>query len=1043
MAGLGAVPAWAAALPAIPGELIGAVEASRLSIEPAENGHHRAENPDNRLRIDFGKARLTVSSSTAGESWRLGLRLTGYGTSDRAGPVAPASLKVKGNRIEFRRGPLTEWYENRTEGLEQGFTLAQPPEGGADSAVVRLAVEGGLKPTLAGDGQSVVFSTPDGRAILSYRDLKVVDAEGRVLPAHIVLAGNTLGIDFDTRGAAWPVVVDPLVKSATAFASDGSGTDRFGFSVAVSGDTAVIGAPTDNFGGGSNRGTVDVFLRTGGVWARQQDHLVPTSRNNSEYFGYAVAVHGDTLLVGAPRFSSSKGRVVVFTRSGSSWSQQQVLIAGDAANSDFFGASVAVYGDTAVIGAPGDDNTQTNQGSVYVFTRSGTTWTQVAKKYQTAVAANSYFGGAVSLSGNRLLAGAAGAVRPLLSGSSSTTLTGQAEVFTGSGASWTSEGTLPASGLAAQDRFGWSVALYQLNGDPIEALVGAPYHNSGATQSGAAYAFVRSGGAWSQQAKLQKTTPVASDLFGYAVALSEETAVVGVPFDDTGATNAGVAYVFSHGSGSTWVNQQTLVLGDASGFTAASNNLFGWAVALTGNAAVIGVSGRTSSRGAASFYTFPCAFGRSYVTSQWTAISVPCQAASAIANVGGLFGEGNTGNSRFLNSAFQSTGTFAPGNWTVWQRNPLQVSNSNTRLTALTDGIGSGNAYWLLSQTAPTSNGPIGAPTPNTPESTATPVTTGNPRCVSSNGCYEMTLVAGDGQYNNLGFPLPYDVDWADVRLQVENPAGTFTGYTPSGAQTANFMSSQFWVWNGGSYQTFDDAATPGTLRVMRSFYVKMLAGSTGAVSLKLLIPAKPTLKTSARAAGMPWYLAWLDRLIPPAAAGEADAAVGLSEREAKRASMAAAAKRGKAWRIRLSVENQALTLADPGNWLGELPGSLPGYDPTDLREIAPAASPWLSIVFPHPDWGEAAGAYATDYRAMGATSPQEKTWQFEIRSDASQIGQSVYLGWEGERRTLKRCVLTDGASGQKYRLGSRNYRQGLTVFMADKVQPFSLFCSR
>jgi hypothetical protein len=356
-----------------------------------------------------------------------------------------------------------------------------------------------------------------------------------------------------------------------------------------------------------------------------------------------------------------------------------------------------------------------------------------------------------------------------------------------------------------------------------------------------------------------------------------------------------------------------------------------------------------------------------------------------------------------------------------------------------------GEAYWLLSQTAPAPDGgPIGAPTPSIPESTATPVTTGNPRCVSPNGCYEMTLVAGDGRYNNLGFPLPYAVDWADVRLQVENPAGVFTGLTPSGAQAANYMSAQFWVWTGGSYQTFDDAATPGALRPMRSFFVRMLAGSTGVVSLKLLIPAKPTLKTSARAAATPWYLAWIERLIPAAAAEEAEAAVGLSEREAKRASsMAAAAKRGRAWRIRLSVENPALNLADPGNWLGELPGSLPGYDPTDLREIAPAASPWLSLVFPHPDWGEAAGAYATDYRTPGTRDRQQRTWQFEIRADASQIGQPVYLGWEGERRVLRRCVLTDGVSGQRHRLGSREYRNGLTVFMADRVQPFSLFCSR
>lgn len=978
IAGVWWTPGWAAASAKIPSGLLTAVEALRLAIEPAANGHYRAENPGNRLQLDFGADALAVSSSDKGESWSWRLRLTGYGTPDHILPVQPVGAAVKDNRIEFRRGPIAEWYENRPAGLEQGFTLEEPPKAGTDWAVLRVAVAGGLAPSPAEDGQSVTFAMPDGRAILSYCDLEVIDAAGRILPARLALSGDLLSIEFDVRGGAWPVVVDPLVKSATAFASDGSGADWFGFSVAISGDTAVVGAPADNFSG-TARGSADVFVRNSGVWSRQKQHLVPATTYASEYFGFAVAVYGDTAVVGAPRYPNT----------------------GSAANR--------------------------YRGRAVVFTRSGTTWTQQAKKTKSAAATNYYFGASVALSGSRMLVGAPGAMHSTFwTTTASTTLTGQAEVFTGSGATWTSQGTLPASGLAAADRFGWSVSLYQLNSDPVEALVGAPYHDTDAlSNSGAAYAFVYSGGAWSQQAMLQKTTPVASDRFGSAVALSEETAVVGVP----GALSlTGAADVFSHGTGTTWVNQQTLGMADASGFTAASNNQFGAAVALAGNAAVIGVPGRLSNQGAASFYAFPCAFGRSYVTSQWTLISVPCQPAPAIANVGGLFGESNTGNSHFLNSAFQSTGTFASGNWTVWQHDPLQVSNSNTRLTALTDGLGPSGTYWLLSQTAPTSNGPIGAPTPNTLESTATAVVTGNPRCVSSNGCYEMALVAGDGQYNNLGFPLPYDVDWADVRLQVESPAGTFTGYTPSGAQAANYMSSQFWVWNGGSYQTFDDSATPGTLRVMRSFYVKMLAGSTGAVSLKLLIPAKPTLKTSARPVEMPWYLAWLDQLVPAAVAEEADAAVGLSEREALRESMAAAAKSGKAWRIRLSVENPALSLA--------------GYDSTDLREIAPAASPWLSIVFPHPDWGDAAGAYATDYRAMGSTSPGDKTWQFEIRSDASQIGQSVYLGWEGERAALKRCVLTDGVNGQKYRLGSRKYRQGLSVFMADKVQPFSLYCS-
>jgi ankyrin repeat protein len=352
-------------------------------------------------------------------------------------------------------------------------------------------------------------------------------------------------------------------------ASDAAADDQFGFSVAISGDTAVIGSPTSDHSGFFSAGAAYVFVKSGGVWTQQQK-LTAGDPAGGAYFGDSVAISGDTVVVGAPfLFQASRpGAAYVFVRTDGVWSQQQKLTAPDGTARDFFASAVAVSGDTAVVGSPDHFDFGTFAGAAYVFVRSGTVWSQQQKLRASDAAANDVFGESVAISadtvvvGNELDDNAAGADA------------GAAYVFVRSGTVWSQQQKLTASDAAANDRLGFSVTV---SGDT--AVLGAPYNGS---QAGAAYVFVRSGALWSQQQKLAGSDTVANDQFGWSVALSGDIAVVGSRLDDDAGGDSGSAYVFA-GSEGVWSQQQKLTASDAG-----ANDTFGSSVAVSGSTAVIG-----------------------------------------------------------------------------------------------------------------------------------------------------------------------------------------------------------------------------------------------------------------------------------------------------------------------------------------------------------------------------------------------------------------------------------------------------------------------
>jgi len=287
--------------------------------------------------------------------------------------------------------------------------------------------------------------------------------------------------DATGGGAAYVFVRtgDTWSQQAELLASDRAPFDSFGYSVALEGDTAVVGAHYHDHNGTSNAGSAYVFVRSGSAWM-QQAELLASHRAPDDTFGGSVALSGDTAIVGASAHDdegTNSGAAFVFYRTGSSWTQQAELTANDGMAYAWFGASVAISGDTALVGAHGDSGIAVGSGAAYVYTRSAGSWSQHVKLTASDATGGFGFGSAVALSGDRALIGAqADDAQAYNSGS--------AYAFTRSFDVWSQKIKLVPEDGAAQDNFGSSVAL----SDDV-GVVGAPHDDDSGDDSGSAYIY--------------------------------------------------------------------------------------------------------------------------------------------------------------------------------------------------------------------------------------------------------------------------------------------------------------------------------------------------------------------------------------------------------------------------------------------------------------------------------------------------------------------------------------------------------------------------
>lgn len=571
----------------LPGDAHGPISAalgkddSGYWVYPNANGF-RGENLRQALVAEFTRRGAEVRS----HNMRWGLETRGYGYGDALRPVNAVAPQASANRVEYRRDSMTEWYENGPLGLEQGFTLAHPPaKSTGEPLTLELALHGDLVAAVESTGTSLELRGKDGRVALRYAGLKARDATARDLRSWLEVRGERLLLRVEDGEARYPLVVDPWIQQGELTATDGAAGDYFGQSIAVSGNTIVVGAPQHMVGSNSTQGAAYVFLQTGGTWSLQAE-LTASDGAAFDQFGSSVAVDGNTIVVGARGrtvgSNNSQGAVYVFAQSGGTWSQQAELTAADSAAYNYFGNSVALSGSTIVIGAPGHGTgSNTSQGAAYVFTQSGTNWSQQAELTASDAVAYDELGYSVAVSGSTALLGAP--CHPAVGGCGP----GAAYVFVESGGTWSQQAELAASDGVPQDEFGSSVAL-----DVSTVVVGAHLHTVGSNQNyqGAAYVFVQSGGTWSQQAELSPSDSVSYDTFGFSVAVKGSTALFSAychPAVSQNTCGPGAAYVFMQ-SGGTWSQQTELTASDG-----AENDFFGWSVALDGSTAVGGAPHHT------------------------------------------------------------------------------------------------------------------------------------------------------------------------------------------------------------------------------------------------------------------------------------------------------------------------------------------------------------------------------------------------------------------------------------------------------------------
>jgi hypothetical protein len=437
-------------------------------------------------------------------------------------------------------------------------------------------------------------------------------------------------------------VVPTFAHEAYLKASNTGAGDNFGFTTAMSadGNTLAVGAYREDSSStgvnnsGSNdaaasSGAVYVFVRVGGAWS-QQAYIKASNAEAGDYFGRTIALSGDgnTLAVAAQLEDSNavgignsqtnnaaaeSGAVYVFSRSGSTWSQQAYVKASNTGAGDEFGAAIALStnGSTMAVGAPYEDSNgagingvQTNDlavdsGAIYVFTRSGTTWTQQVYLKGASTGAGDGFGYTASLAGtgSLLLVGASyeDGSATLVGGNQAdngATDAGAAYVFSRSGSAWTQQAYLKASNTDAGDSFGDRVLL---SSDGSTAVVGAWLEDSSATGvngdqasnatsgAGAAYVYTQSGGIWTFQAYLKASNTDAADAFGASLGISSNGSVlaIGAPLEDSSAvtldgnqtlndsSSAGAVYLFAR-SGSAWSQQSYIKASNT-----AANDRFG------------------------------------------------------------------------------------------------------------------------------------------------------------------------------------------------------------------------------------------------------------------------------------------------------------------------------------------------------------------------------------------------------------------------------------------------------------------------------------
>ena len=366
-------------------------------------------------------------------------------------------------------------------------------------------------------------------------------------------------------------------------AGDAAAADNFSTSVSISGNYAIIGAP-GNDDDGDRSGSAYIFTLDGGVWA-QQAKLTAKDGAGGDFFGRSVSIEGDWAIVSSHHDDVWSGSAYIYQRDGKNWKEHGKLDPDDGEANDSFGFSVDISGDTAIAGMPQDNDKGDDSGSVYVYVRVKDKWVEEQKFTPRDAEGGDIFGSAVAIDGDHAIIGA-------LWDDDKGNRSGSVYVYKRVRKVWTQEAKLVASDGARNAEFGFSVDL-----SGKYAIIGAYGHNKG---TGAAYVFVRNGDKWKEEAKLTASDGQPKDDFGISVSINGTTgnigALVGSYRHDGKGSNSGAVYSFLR-KGGTWVERAKVTASDVE-----AGERFGVSVSLSANHAITGSSLKNGGTGAAYIY---------------------------------------------------------------------------------------------------------------------------------------------------------------------------------------------------------------------------------------------------------------------------------------------------------------------------------------------------------------------------------------------------------------------------------------------------------
>ncbi|MDZ7371534.1 MAG: T9SS type A sorting domain-containing protein, partial [candidate division KSB1 bacterium] len=512
---------------------------------------------------------------------RLCTAAVGYGTNLQSLPRVEPTAKE--NRVEYTYNAIMEWYNNGPEGIQQGFTLPRPPmrhQELQELLTVVLQINDGWSTDISEDGRAVTFRC--GGITLVCSGLMAVDAEGKILPAAFkrMDACNSFQIVVDDRSAAYPLIIDPFFQQAYLKASVPLQYANFGEVVDIDEDRVVIGTTReDDF-----TGAVYVFRRQGAAWI-QEAHLVANASQSFSLFGNSVGISGDFIVVGAPGADDGYGAAYIFQYSNSSWTQIEKLSPRNAQAGENYGWAVAISNNTVLVGSyyktieiEGQQIEYAGAVDVYVYNTNKGTW-----DFQTTLTTpepQEYegFGYSLAIDGDVALIGAYTRDVGTVTGA------GMAFIYRRNGSSWGCEATLSHDEPAKNANFGWSVSI---SGNI--AVVGEPFLD----EKGAAYVFTYSNGSWSSANKLPANYLDTKDFFGWSVAASQNSVVIGAwgessdgsSRNDNSRSNSGAAYFFVQNAG-TWVESYFLKAANCE-----TGDSFGYSIAISGDYIIAGASG--------------------------------------------------------------------------------------------------------------------------------------------------------------------------------------------------------------------------------------------------------------------------------------------------------------------------------------------------------------------------------------------------------------------------------------------------------------------